>query len=281
MKFILIYPILIFLFESHSHAQSIDSSTYTNLGLNVTIIGTSHNGNKKINDDSLFNILYKIIPDMVFEEIGPSGFHTPFYMELGHTLGIGRYSIEYSALKKLKETNIKFQIFPYDIEIKRRDNYANKLSRNDNTIRNLINKSYESKRLNFFEKKQIISYVTPKNYVTIRLNGSTLFDLNQKNVTDSTRKFYYLFKMEMLPLIDSNVVFNSIKEIAKSDTDFWETRNQQMAQKILESLKTTSGNKRIVILCGLHHKYYLEDLLKLQQEKYNFKLYDYWQLFKD
>jgi len=271
----------IILNANHSFAQSSDNIISSNKRLNVTIIGTSHNGNKRITDDSLFNILYKINPDIVFEEIGPSGFHTPFYMKLGLLFGIGHYEIEYLAFKKLKQANVKFQLLPYDIEIKRRFNYIKQYSRNDKAITNAVNVSYRSNKLNNFEKQQIIKCVTPENYVTKRINDSALFCLNQKDVTDSTRKFYYLFKTEMLPLMDSNDSFKGVREIAKKTAEFWEERNKKMAENILNHMKKFEEKKTIIIVCGQHHKYYLEDLLKPQQEKYNFKLYDYWQLSKE
>jgi hypothetical protein len=53
-----------------------------------------------------------------------------------------------------------------------------------------------------------------------------------------------------------------------------------MSRNILNRIKNDTINTPIVILCGLAHKYALEDLLKPEQEKYNFKLYDYWELYK-
>ena len=59
--------------------------------------------------------------------------------------------------------------------------------------------------------------------------------------------------------------------------EFWHLRNQTMAKHILQFVKAYKG-QRIVVLNGFFHRYYLNSLLRPQQDKGNFivkEFYDY------
>jgi len=59
--------------------------------------------------------------------------------------------------------------------------------------------------------------------------------------------------------------------------DFWHMRNKAMAKNILSFIDHYRG-KKLVVLNGYYHRYYLQALIKPEQEAHNFKLkefYDY------
>ena len=53
--------------------------------------------------------------------------------------------------------------------------------------------------------------------------------------------------------------------------DYWDTRNRAMAQNILKQI-ANHPNKKIVVLNGYYHRYYLIEELKPYQAEYEFVL---------
>lgn len=61
------------------------------------------------------------------------------------------------------------------------------------------------------------------------------------------------------------------REGYKRAGDFWDIRNITMAKNILTMTQKFQG-KKIVVLNGFFHRYYLKSILSEKEEEYNFKL---------
>jgi hypothetical protein len=88
------------------------------------------------------------------------------------------------------------------------------------------------------------------------------------------KKQYYSFKVikrmiELTPALKEFDAFGSLAD------DFWVRRNEEMIRNIVRYSKEFRG-KRIVVLCGYEHRYYLGEKLKGQEPKENFVLREYW-----
>jgi hypothetical protein len=57
--------------------------------------------------------------------------------------------------------------------------------------------------------------------------------------------------------------------------NFWDKRNHMMVKNILNYAKEYKG-KRIVVLCGFEHRYYLRKLLKESEKNNDIVLKEYW-----
>ena len=75
-------------------------------------------------------------------------------------------------------------------------------------------------------------------------------------------------------IIDLTPALSRFKEFARFDEEFWDERNQTMARNILNRIKDFSG-KRVVVLCGFEHRYYLVRLLRANESKLSFRLREY------
>ena len=246
----------------------------------IAIIGTSHNGNKMMNGDSLLNIFLQIEPGIIFKEVVDYG-KTPLYLYAANFFGFVKHSIEFTALQEYTKLYHDVKLYGYDIDFDNRYKYAKDLEKFDKDLRNQININYASNSTPDSIKQAIYEYVRPKNYVVRRLNDSSLYSINQLTVSDSLRYFSKIYNEIIMPIINKYPGFSLIKERANADFKLWEYRNKSMVDNLVKQIQEISTKSPIIILCGLFHKSYIEDLLKPQQDKYNFKLYDYWQLYKN
>lgn len=246
----------------------------------VTIVGTVHYGNKKTNGDSLLNILFKIRPTIIFDEDVDIK-KQPLHLRLAKTLGFVKYGIEYYSERNYLSRFPNTELIAIDLKFENRVKFAKSVTKIEKDLREKNNSLFASVSTPDYVKKAILEYVKPKNYAVFAVNDSSLFAMNQVNVVDSIRQFHRLYKERLLPIIHSYSGYFDIALRANEDFKIWERRNENMAEVILNRLQSVSADTPVVILCGLYHKYYLEDLLKPQQEKYNFKLYNYWELFKE
>jgi len=90
---------------------------------------------------------------------------------------------------------------------------------------------------------------------------SSLIRINRKDMIDMGRDIKNLEESVILPLgkkylSDSSLVNNYAKEI-----QFWNQRNDHMVNQILYYSNQYAG-KKIVVLTGVNHKYYLQDKIR-------------------
>jgi hypothetical protein len=244
----------------------------------ITIIGVKHNGNKHMNGDSLLNILNQINPGIIFNE---SIFkqNASLFSDL---VGLNR-SIEIIAPHKYLLKYLETEQIQIDIKFKslyHRWRYVRSIIKLDKGLNKIINRIYILKETPDSVKYSIMKYVSPYNYFYNLTDTNNLHTINQSFVIDSCRLMYTAYENNLLPIINSYPSFSNITKRANKEFSIWKKRNETMTSNILNRIKNDTINKPIVILCGLAHKYALEDLLKPEQEKYNFKLYDYWELYK-
>jgi len=247
----------------------------------ITIIGVRHYGNKNFNGDTLYNILDNINPDIIFNE-GPLKKKFSFFTKLLISLKNSRQSIEEYATTKYANKYLNAELLEIDINFSlyERSKYYRYVTNYGKALPKNINRIYNLKETPDSVKHIIMKYVTPYNYYNEDIDTSSLEILNRPKIIDTCRSSYNAYENYLLPIINSYPEFSRISKRANTEYAFWGKRNRTMAEKILSRIKNNTFNSPLVIICGINHKYALEDLLKPEEEKYNFKLYDYWELYK-
>jgi len=244
----------------------------------IIIIGVVHPGNRSINSDSLLKVLDQVNPVIIFNESIFKQNASFFADKVGLNRGIDIVAPS-NYLKKYPETE-QIQI---DIKFKslyHRWRYVRRIVNLDKALTKIINRIYVLKETPDRIKYSIMKYVTPRNFFSKYVYDSSLYTINQKFIIDSFRTKYTAYENDLLPVINSYPEFSKISKRANKDFSIWGERNVKMVENVLKRMKNNNFNSPLVIICGLAHKYALEDLLKPEQEKYNFKLYDYWELCK-
>lgn len=247
----------------------------------ITIIGVRHYGNKHMNGDSLLNILNQINPGIIFNEGGLRK-NFSFFVKFMRVLTNSRRSIEEFATTNYANKYPESELIEIDLKFKSLYHswrYYRSIINLNKALNKKIDKVYTLNKTPDSIKSNIMKYVTPHNYFYNLIDTNNLYTINQSSVVDSCRLSYIIYENDLLPIINSYPEFSNIKKRTNKEFSIWGKRNETMMINILNRIKNDTINKPIVILCGLAHKYALEDLLKPVQEKYNFKLYDYWELY--
>lgn len=272
MRLILFFCFLFISIEEHAQQLSINK---------ITIIGVRHYGNKNFNGDTLYNILDNINPNIIFNE-GPLKKNFSFLTTMLISLKNSRQSIEEYATTKYANKNLNAELLEIDINFSlyERSKYYSYVTNYGKALSKNINRIYNLKETPDSVKHIIMKYVTPLNYYNKIIDTNRLEILNRPNIIDSCRSSYNAYENYLLPIINSYPEFSRISKRANTEFAIWGKRNKTMAEKILNRLKNNTFNSPLVIICGINHKYALEDLLKSEEKKYNFKIYDFWELYK-
>lgn len=225
----------------------------------LIIIGTKHDGNKTFNHRTLYKTLVKIHPDIILWEQSIK-FKRVFGLRTANFLKIWKPGIEQLALQKYSRFNKKIQILPFDTTINSRKDYLKKL---------VVEKDSFYERL-YNAKKSIsdsISYADfaykYNSYYSI-IDTSTLGRINQGDIIHQSQDLYHLEEEVILPLGRKYISDSLIVNKFANEIQYWNYRNEHMVNQIINYSKQFLG-KRIVILTGLNHKYYLQDKLGNQK----------------
>jgi hypothetical protein len=222
----------------------------------IIIIGTIHDGNKSFNHRTLYKILVKLNPDIILWEQSTK-FERVFGLRTANFLKIWNPGIEQLALQKYSRLNRSIQILPIDTTIPSRKHYIKNLELVWDTFHDRL---YNAKK-SISDSIIYADFAHKNNLYYSFIETSTLSRINQGDIIDQSRELKYLEEEVILPLgrkyISDSLVVNKFA----SEIQYWKDRNEHMNNEIMKYSKQFA-DKRIIILTGLNHKYYLLDKLK-------------------
>ena len=256
-------------------------SCKTEKSTEIIVIGTLHKPESNFNSEILFNILEDVKPDFILREVDSSFFTSDFRYKNVSTSNEAIASEKY--FKKYPKTKLR----PYEFEGRNEyrintgsrptDGLTTELIDSLNNVGLLSNteaKIYDKYKA-LLEPLIILASKSPENF-----NNST---------TDSicAERQYYQYKM-LRKITDKRDEFSnrfhtkpngekiSYRDGFQLAGDFWDLRNKTMAKNIMRISEQNKG-KRIVVLCGFMHRYYiLSELKKLTKNK-NIILKEYYE----
>ena len=243
----LITLVLLLIINTKSFGQADSSKT------EIVIIGTIHTGNKFFNHKTLSKILKKLNPDIILNE--DSEKHKPvFGLKTAKFLKIAKPDIEQLALQTFSKENKNVNIFPYDTNFVSRIKYKRKINKIHSLFFNRLNAAKMSQE----DSISYADYANLRNDYGEFIMRATLVEINQPDIIDIARKKYELEETVILPIARKYLDdFLLIDEFEKNLL-FWNARNQFMVRQIISYINKYP-KKRIVVLCGLNHKYFLND----------------------
>lgn len=244
----------------------------------LIIIGTVHFPTEHINEDTIYTILEKLKPDLILMESDMINFNSDFTFKNTYDEN------EWNAVVKYR-TNFRNTLFR-PIEFEGRNNY-----RKQNGIQNMdvvLNEINTLDSLNMLSEKHTKIW---HRFIELSdaLNGLDNHSLKAINsiATENLvreRQFYQYQKLK--EIVDENDKFVQLKiEIAPKEfisyrelyeryCYFEELRNRTIIDNILK-WETQYPNKKIVVLIGFYHKYFLVNELKWKQKANHFELKEY------
>lgn len=235
----------------------------------IYLIGTVHKKSKILTPEILFDILEQIKPDVILQENDSRQIKT-FLDDIEPDSNEQNATLWY--LKKYPKTlNLPF-------EFEGRNEYRRKhgmVPADAETI-NLLDSLYQAKLLNNNEMKIYADYLHANT--ELKAYGNTTFkELNSEQFDSINRIRQHIQHKELQKITSENdyfakrfVVKPDGKKISYRDgyrlwCNFWDLRNNSMAINIIRIANENYG-KRIVVLTGVQHKYYIKELLKKYED---------------
>lgn len=224
------------------------------------IIGTIHNGNKHFNHKTLYKVIKKYNPDIILWEQS-TGFKRVFGLRTATFLKIWKPGIEQLSLQKYSRINKNVNILPFDTSIDSRKKYYHQMYKTEEAFFYRLNNSnmspsdsivytdYANKRNNFFEF----------------IADTSLPRINKADIIGISADLYRLEEKFILPLGKKYITDSLVIKQFEDELKFWIARNDYMVKQIIKYTEQFPG-KRIIILTGLNHKYYLHEKLLEQKE---------------
>ncbi len=250
--------ILILLATIHSFGQSKRTE--------LIIIGNIHEAAPNYNADTLYAILEQIEPDVILHELDSSFFTKNFkfkYPSKGN---------EQKASKKYLKTHPQTLIRPFEFEGRNQYRRAAGMVPADHLTIQLLDSLYRAGALSpqeseivktyyeLSEQLAIIAAQSPKsfnNFITDSICEQRQYFQHQGLIQITNKRQEFASRFVTKP----NGEKISYRDGYQLWTDFWDLRNKTMARNILKAAEQNPG-KRIVILTGFFHRYYLLKELK-------------------
>jgi len=246
----------------------------------VIVIGNVHRPMPAYNADTLYKMLERIKPDIILHELD-SSFFTPDF-----SFKDPSKENEQNASEKYKKAHPATLIRPFEFE--GRNDYRRKkgIKQAEEPTMNLLDSLYAAKKLT---AKQT-AIVTEYKRLTELLNSFGYkrgFDFNN-TTTDSISKLRQHYQhYEIREVINQRKEFaqrfvttSTNEKVSYAEgynrfCDFWDLRNKTMAKNI-EAVVRAHPGKKLVVLTGYFHRYYLLELLNKAKSKSNFTINEFY-----
>ena len=261
--------------QEEDKASVINNDSTIN-GTQVYILGSVHFETEKIKRDDFYHFINSISPSVILKEgdkktIASMLNRTDFFNQVMNTFKKGNEVETFVALKYIKH-HPECEVLPYEWEERDAFHLKHDLNNKSSELLNSVSR-LESEDLLSDEQSSLVHefYELNKAYYQISRNAHDLHDINNE-ATDSIIRDRQLYVYKKIPEIaKERKELEEYKDFIPIHMGYWDTRNKAMVENILSQIKL-NPNKRIVVLNGYSHRYYLIDKLKKYQEKFNFSI---------
>jgi hypothetical protein len=218
----------------------------------LIIIGTKHTGNKKFNHKTIYSLLAQYKPDVVLQEYD-TDFKKVFGVRTAAFLKLARPSIEQLALQKFANKNKKIPVLGFDTSFNRKP-YIKNLIKEEPRFFDYL----DTTKMTVTDSMLYWQYAKAKTSYFELINNADIFTFNSDSVVNLNRILSKWDKDSTVYLGRRYVKDTALSKNFESNVSFWESRNNFMVKKIRQFCDTYKG-KRIIVLTGLNHKYFLVD----------------------
>lgn len=226
----------------------------------LKILGTMHKGNSHFDEKQLIDAINAYQPDIILWEQA-EGYKPVTGLGIAVRLGIANPGIEQKALQKVLRKQKKWVVAGFDTSFGRRE-FIDRMVSVVSQVESQLLIAYQNGKMSENEARNYRRATVIDSAFFAFVLDTTLERINKKDIVDLSRQRHNDEKNILLPLAKAyadTVIARSFEEIVQ----FWELRNAYMCQKIQSHHRSNPG-KRILVLTGLDHKYYLTDCLQNQ-----------------
>ena len=246
----------------------------------LVLLGTVHQPIKNFTPDSLYNILVKIKPDLILFEVDSSFFTKEFQFKKTWESNENIATVKYM-------NNFDVDVRPY--EFTGRNEYRIKIGSRptDSRALKLLDSLYKSNQLDSLNNNIYQNFLEINDSLnSFAYLGARAFNNPHTDKTAEIRQeFQYnrLLKIMTQYPIFSDTYYHkkdndsiSYLEGYKKASEFWDVRNRTMSKNILHFI-SAYDYKKIVVLNGYFHRYYLNALIAPEQDELNFTVKEFYE----
>ena len=258
--------------QDEPHMQTQKTNVIKN-GTEVYVVGSMHFETNKFKRDNLYTYINKVSPSIILYESDKQTVNrmvnrTDFFNQFMNAFQNGKRIENFVALRYLKN-HPEAKVLGYEWEERDRFHYKHNYRKNMGKLIGMAPKFNREKALSNEESDAMSDYFTIyKKYINLG-NSRTLYDFNNP-IADSIIKIRQEFVYDKIPqILKTKELSDELREFLPVHMSYWDTRNMAMVNNILNQIKN-NPNKRIAILTGYSHRYYLIDELKKLEKEFNF-----------
>ena len=235
----------------------------------LTIIGTQHYPTENINSQSIYEQLNKIKPDVVLMEQDSSTMSDD-----GEFL-INSNELEPTSVKRL-EKDYNVIVKPFDYKNRNKFYADNQIFTKENSFFHSMDSVYSNKLMDS------LSYCVYRNMIEVNTilntmgSNADLKELNSVTYQQVSKLRQDLNYNGFLGICYRVKYMQQWAKFWKQDGDFWTFRNNTMVDNILKYCDQYKG-KKIVVLTGAMHKYFLFDAIEKKQKANHIILKEFWE----
>lgn len=244
----------------------------------IFVVGTVHFPTPAFTADSLYDALETLRPDLILVEIDSTRlaavFDPPAPMQrLGRVLGWAGTPNEPAAVAKYQRRHPAALVRPY--EWGRRDQFHRQygILSTPGLIFSKLNELRDAGQLTPRQRRTLATY----DSLTARLDalGGTqpLAALNSAAADSLAQRRQNSQYHQLKTLVDEHAALRGYRAFYQVNERYWDIRNQAMARNVARYAALYPG-RRLVVLCGFNHRYYLRRVLRAQAATRHFWLRD-------
>ena len=233
----------------------------------VVVIGTLHNATSNFKEDDLVRCLRQVRPAAILFEADSS------FFDAAGRLSLTGNSLEGDAVRAYQRTS-RVVVLPYDIEGRNQIYAAFHYFEIEQQFFQTLTNLYREDRLGP-EAKVLYEQVIADLRVRDVFGRGNLELFNSANCDSAVERKHQRYSANTKRIIELTSVLARFAEYAQFYSEFWELRNSTMVRNILHHAKAFPG-KRVVVLCGFEHRYYLVHHLKIAEATGGIDVREFW-----
>jgi len=274
MKAYVLTLLILISFSSCKTEKKIESET------EIIVIGTQHKPVPNFNPEILFKILEEVRPDLILLELDSLKFTADFKLKEvkeNELLASEKYRLKYPTT----------ELRPFEFEGRNQYRIDKGMRPTDGLTLKLVDSLYKVDMLTASEAKIFKAYQDAlKPLKVIAVNSPKAWNNSKGDSLCENRQFH---QYQMIPKITNSREEFANRFVTKPNgekisyrngyqlwANFWDLRNQTMSKNIMTISEKNKG-KRIVVLCGFMHRYYILSELKRLTKGKNIVLKEYYE----
>lgn len=246
-----------------------------NKGTEVYVVGSMHFESSNFKRDDLYTFINKVSPSIILYESDSKTVNrmvnrTDFWRQFSGSFSKKNQVENFVVLRYLKH-HPESKVLGFEWEKRDDFHFKHSYQKNSSELLGVARKLNKEMSLSNEESRIMSDYfAVNKKYYNLG-NSKTIYDINNP-IADSIIKIRQEFVYNKIPkILSTKELSEDLKEFVPIHMNYWDIRNMAMVKNIVNQIKN-NPNKRIVVLTGYSHRYYLTDELKKYEKKLNFSV---------